>query len=223
MVHRPYNPTGLITRTYLIHINKDTKRNRGETTQTQVEQKGTKTRFRCAKPGHFAKECTAKNIQCKFCKQMGHVSAVCFRKRKSSQNQVDQTFEDDNYNEESEETEEVYTISTVKKLDSSFSSKYLSTISLQKFRKICPKIPIQDTTVRLKTYTGEEIKPIGKCAVEVNYKNQSTVHTLYVLGEDVDTILGREWFQNLKFDWKNINRLGVDGSRGYNKNLDSLI
>ncbi|GFW83352.1 retrovirus-related Pol polyprotein from transposon 412 [Trichonephila clavipes] len=71
---------------------------------------------------------------------------------------------------------------------------------LNKNRKISNK-PIKPTNIVFKTYKGDSIIPLGYVTVRVQYKNQKVNLNLYIVKENLDTILGREWLYKIHLDW----------------------
>ncbi|GFY09551.1 retrovirus-related Pol polyprotein from transposon 412 [Trichonephila clavipes] len=71
---------------------------------------------------------------------------------------------------------------------------------LNKNRKISKK-PIKPTNIVFKTYKGDSIIPLGYVTVRVQYKNQKVNLNLYIVKENLDTILGREWLYKIHLDW----------------------
>ena len=51
----------------------------------------------------------------------------------------------------------------------------LSVISEQQWKNKFPKVKLEDSSVRLRTYTGEELTIIGQAMVKVNYEDQECV------------------------------------------------
>ena len=51
---------------------------------------------------------------------------------------------------------------------------------------------------------GESMKVVGELSVIVTYGNQSKEKTLQMVPGKGPTLLGREWLQNIKLDWKAI-------------------
>ncbi|GFX19438.1 retrovirus-related Pol polyprotein from transposon 412 [Trichonephila clavipes] len=67
-------------------------------------------------------------------------------------------------------------------------------------RKISNK-QIKPTNIVFKTYKGDSIIPLGYVTVRVQYKNQKVNLNLYIVKENLDTILGREWLYKIHLDW----------------------
>ncbi|GFX09782.1 retrovirus-related Pol polyprotein from transposon 412 [Trichonephila clavipes] len=73
-------------------------------------------------------------------------------------------------------------------------------MNIGNFRKISNK-PIKPTNIVFKTYKGDSIIPLGYVTVRVQYKNQKVNLNLYIVKENLDTILGREWLYKIHLDW----------------------
>ncbi|GFS72508.1 transposon Tf2-9 polyprotein [Trichonephila clavipes] len=81
-----------------------------------------------------------------------------------------------------------------------FASKRQMRNRLNKNRKISNK-QIKPTNIVFKTYKGDSIIPLGYVTVRVQYKNQKVNLNLYIVKENLDTILGREWLYKIHLDW----------------------
>ncbi|GFU23753.1 uncharacterized protein K02A2.6 [Trichonephila clavipes] len=76
----------------------------------------------------------------------------------------------------------------------------VSVMSIGNFRKISNK-QIKPTNIVFETYKGDSIIPLGYVTVRVQYKNQKVNLNLYIVKENLDTILGREWLYKIHLDW----------------------
>ncbi|XP_072020487.1 uncharacterized protein [Amphiura filiformis] len=83
-----------------------------------------------------------------------------------------------------------------------------SLISHQEFREKFGRMPIQKTSVKFKTITGESLKVHGKVMVKVKgVDGKSEKVPLYVIGEKgkhYPSLLGRDWLTRIQLDWKRI-------------------
>lgn len=68
-----------------------------------------------------------------------------------------------------------------------------------------------ETSLKLKTYTGEDIKVLGVADVKVNYQNQWNNLPLYVVSGTGPSLLGRSWLEQLKLNWAEIHNMKVAG------------
>ena len=80
----------------------------------------------------------------------------------------------------------------------------VSLISEQQQKSLLPEATIQPSTLKLKTYTGEQMSVLGELPVEVNYEDQTANLVLVVVAGDGPRLFGRSWLQHLRLDWKTI-------------------
>jgi transposase InsO family protein len=64
--------------------------------------------------------------------------------------------------------------------------------------------PLEISNLKLKTYTGEIIRPLGVAWVNVRYNDQKAKLPIIVLEGAVPTLLGRNWLKHLVLDWKKL-------------------
>ena len=50
---------------------------------------------------------------------------------------------------------------------------------------------LNSTTVMLRTFSGEKIKPLGIASVKVDYQGQKKHHDLFVVEKGISTLFGR--------------------------------
>ena len=65
------------------------------------------------------------------------------------------------------------------------------------------ELPLHPTDVRLCTYTGVTVPVLGKLMVKVVKDKANVSLPLLVVKGAGTTLLGRDWLQKLKLDWKN--------------------
>lgn len=99
----------------------------------------------------------------------------------------------------------------------------VSTISLKQFKAKYPQKLIQPTSILLRTYTGEVIKPVGKSRVKIKYENQTTDGDIYVLNGNMDTILGRDWLTKIKINWSQLHKLTTGSEDDYKSKMQNLL
>ena len=83
----------------------------------------------------------------------------------------------------------------------------LSLISETTYSKACPSgnAPVvQKTSVRLRTYTGEELKLVGMAMVRVRCGKQEEDFKLFVVEGSGPSLLGRDWLSKIQLNWKDI-------------------
>ncbi len=67
--------------------------------------------------------------------------------------------------------------------------------------------PLQTSTARLSTYTGERISVLGQITLRVSFQQQNQSLALLVVPGTGPTLLGRDWLEKIKIDWQSINLL----------------
>ena len=68
--------------------------------------------------------------------------------------------------------------------------------------------PLQETELMLKTYTGENIIPVGVLKANVEYKDQQPLLLdLYVVKNKGPVLMGRDWLHKVRLDWYAIKSL----------------
>jgi hypothetical protein len=70
-------------------------------------------------------------------------------------------------------------------------------------------LPLDSTSVTLKTYSGEKIIPEGVMHVKVQYNNKSANLDLYVIRKGGPPLFGREWLHHFQLNWKEIKSLQI--------------
>ena len=187
------------------------------------EDKPTETPKKCYRCGgkHLASQCRFKSEQCHSCGKCGHIAKVCQSRPQSKKAQatrnsqpvhnVTDSLLDNEYQlfvvhtpnsnplkttllvEGHQLTMEINTGAAV-----SLVSKAMVNSSFMK------DLPLHPTDVRLRTYTGETVPVLGKLMVKVVKDEASVTLPLLVVKGAGTTLLGRDWLQKLKLDWKNI-------------------
>ena len=80
----------------------------------------------------------------------------------------------------------------------------VSIISDTVFSSVFELANLQETEVKLCTYSGEQLPVKGKITCEVSYNGQSYTLPLIVLVGEGPTLLGRDWIQQIRLDWSTI-------------------
>ncbi len=61
--------------------------------------------------------------------------------------------------------------------------------------------------MRLHTYTGEQVKVAGQFKMSVKYEEQEIVLPTLVIQRKCPILIGRNWLQKIKLNWRNIFQL----------------
>ena len=71
-------------------------------------------------------------------------------------------------------------------------------------KQLFPKVSLQQTSIKLRTYTDEAIPVLGEIAVEVTYQENTHALILYVVQGNGPALLGRSWLQHICLDWRSL-------------------
>ena len=71
----------------------------------------------------------------------------------------------------------------------------------------CKHIPLRATTVKLRTYNEEVLKPMGQINVKVSHNGETHEAPLLVVDGPKVSLFGRLWLQLFKLDWLSIKHL----------------
>ena len=86
----------------------------------------------------------------------------------------------------------------------------LSLISEETYKEFWPNMPLQDTTINLKTYTGTPLKVLGAMNASVSYGQQSVKLPLLIIEGTGATLMGQNWLEHIKLNWNNIHKVNPD-------------
>ena len=65
-------------------------------------------------------------------------------------------------------------------------------------------LSLQETTLKLRTYTGETLQIHGAITVDVTYNDQTVTLPLLVVEGTRPSLVGRDWLTKIRLDWGNI-------------------
>ncbi|GFR83030.1 hypothetical protein ElyMa_005966300 [Elysia marginata] len=65
---------------------------------------------------------------------------------------------------------------------------------------------LASTPVKLKTYTGEIIHPLGKTVVNITTPTQNTKQDLYIPEKGSNPIFGRDWLSQVTMNWEGLHQ-----------------
>ena len=87
----------------------------------------------------------------------------------------------------------------------------VSIVSSTIYNKLFPKLPEKPLTIRLSSYTGDPITVAGELKVTASYDQQCKQLTLYVVQGGGPCLLGRDWLQQIRLNWKSICLVQAEG------------
>ena len=81
----------------------------------------------------------------------------------------------------------------------------VSVVSLSAYERVREsRVPLEESGLRLKTYTGEIVTPEGVGRVEVDYRDQKFQLPVTVVKGNVPNLMGRDWLSRLNIQWKEL-------------------
>lgn len=72
------------------------------------------------------------------------------------------------------------------------------------YQRNFPHLPIEETNIKLKAYSGENIPLLGYVLAPVEYADQKARLTLVIVKGDRPAQMGRNWLESFKLDWSSI-------------------
>ena len=170
--------------------------------------------YRCG-GHHFQHFCPFKSSECHFCGKKGHIAKVC-RSKGAKQKELRPV----NQVTEGMACEESYSMFSIGSKPSPYKAQLsldghsvtmevdtgssVSLISKQYFNKVFGEQELTCNPAKLQTYTGGEIPVLGSLVVEVEYTDQKERLPLLVVDCEGPNIMGRDWLDKIKLDWKEI-------------------
>ena len=196
-----------------------------------------KSCYRCGAKGHQPWDCYFRDATCHKCQKKGHIQTVCqadltgkrsgngkssgkFRNRRI--HEVHHAQDDDHSDSEFDlqvahlgihavnSNEAIWVTPTVNgeplemELD---TGSAVTVISKEHYMKNFEYLKLNVTHIRLQTYTGEKIIPLGILDVTVEINKQKKELQLYVIERGGAPLFGRDWLRELKLDWRTINKI----------------
>ena len=181
------------------------------------------TCYRCGNTGHAANVCKHKSTKCNFCGKMGHLQKVCRSKGRKDANQKGvHTVEAEEYeayhifsNEDNSSPRNPYSVQlsidekqVQMEIDTGAS---VSIISSATYNDTFQDKALQPSTVKLKTYSGKELRNLGAISVKVRHHSQEMDLPLLVVEGNGPSLLGRNWLEKLNIDWQSIHVIKTGG------------
>ena len=81
----------------------------------------------------------------------------------------------------------------------------VTVMSEQRFREYFPSRSLEQSSLRLKTYTGEPMNVVGESTFGMSYADQGSKSlTLVVVSGSGPPLLGRNWLQHFVLEWSKI-------------------
>lgn len=167
---------------------------------------------------------------CRNCGKKGHIARVCKSKTRAQHQISSQESPQDDYvtlypvdgdtNSVGDGIEVLLQIAgnAVKMLLDTGAA--LTIISERQYNESLRGLPLEPSTLRLRSYTGDAIPVLGEAQVPVTYEDQTLTLPLVVVHGDRPALLGRNWLRHIRINWSNIFSLTESAARN---GLDSLL
>ena len=209
---------------------KDIQMPQTELVQQVSSAKARKPCYRCGKGFHKASECHYKDFVCNKCKKKGHLAKVCHNKKAVKAVEVESDVEQLGFH--TENTIHCVTQTTTRPLIVQLeingmqlpfevdTGAAVSLISLDTKQKFFKAVKLKETSVSLRTYTSETMQVVGTIQVQVKYGNYAGEHELFVIKGVGSSLMGRDWLQHIRLNWKS---LGIGKIQGGNLSLKQIL
>lgn len=69
------------------------------------------------------------------------------------------------------------------------------------YREYLRYVPLEDAPLKLRTYTGEMVKPMGFCYMKVQYNGHSKKLPICITKNEWPSLFGREWLESTQLNW----------------------
>ena len=182
--------------------------------------------YRCGGK-HQPAVCKFKEAECHYCKKPGHIARVCRAKAKQEKGKkpthhMEHSYESDdsvnliNHVEERNHHQPPYVVHvSLNKVPMEMevdTGAAMSLISNETFRQLqknktsqqLRKVALKPTTIRLRTYSGQQLVVLGTLKVHVRYEAQRAALSVLVVEGSGPSLLGRDWLKRLQLNWKEL-------------------
>ena len=188
------------------------------------ESKTEKPCYRCS-GNHKPDTCLFKDKECFYCKKKGYTIKVCRKRQNQSKNATHSTNQISSpapFENKTDNNDDVFEIFQLKpnanlplKVEIAVNSNPISMevdtgdstslINYASFVKICGNnTRMNPTTSRIRTYTGEIIKPKGSVEVHLDYMGQKIRETIIIVDGNYSNLLGRDILRKIKLNWNEL-------------------
>ena len=191
-------------------------------------KRGNPTCYRCGGP-HLAPACKFINSECKFCKKKGHIARVCRKAQQESKvgketNFVLQDMPEDQCadhthslcvvrDQASDPLHVQVALNTVQVemlLDTGASVSLINLPTYQMLQQHKVVAPLQNSSIQLRTYTGQPIRVLGRLPVQAEYMGKLVDVCVHVVEGDGPNLMGRDWLSLLEVNLGEVNLLKND-------------
>ncbi len=182
---------------------------------------------RCGGKNHSPDACKYKNYKCNHCNLTGHLQKVCRKKLKCSKHTQEEVCSHKSSGSRRggrvrtillifSNTPSPITVTTTVngakmpiQVDTGASLSLISEETYHTLWMADSAPTLQESKVKLKTYTGSVIVVKGILEVKVQYKYQNCNLNLVVVKGSGPSLLGRDWLKHIRLDWYQLNSVRV--------------
>lgn len=189
---------------------------RASTPSHETTSEGATTCFSCGETGHRRPQCTKTNLHCEFCGREGHVEQVCFRKKQQPVPSVkrieESNLELDDYpydefalyqlSDFSHQDEKIFVCVWIEDCPAIFeldSGSKRTLINKTLFDRLCLKVPVQPTRMKLCDYNGQPVEITGEATVRVSDRKITKANQTLLIVHNRPSVIGRDWMSALKW------------------------
>lgn len=175
----------------------------------------------CGKGKHKKRqqECPAWGKECFKCKRKNHFGNVCRQRETHFLQNRDQVSQQTSYdvdmfhNSVQNGSSMPYVcelalneVATKMEIDTGSAVTIISSTQYQVLQSPGHKpVPLEvDNLPQLRTYNGGKIKPLGRIAIKASYRGDLFSMKCLVVPGDGPNLLGRDWLEHIKLDWKQV-------------------
>ena len=187
-----------------------------------------KSCYRCGDK-HKAADCRFRTAECRKCGKKGHIARACKGKLVPAKGQprpqqkavTSAEFRPTHIVKEEEDDYSMYHVtgtpvkpllvtvsinnaSVEMEVDTGASVSIISEATYNRLWSPEDAPPLQESSVKLRTYSGEQIGVKGSTTVTVKYKEQTEQLPLVVANGSGPCLLGRDWLMTIRLDWTNL-------------------
>ena len=185
-------------------------------------------REKCARCNnyHGQRQCRFIDYVCNYCKEPGHIARAC--KKKSRRDVVSDTQQNNEVQDTQSETDilDMYRVEENKSPAYSVDVKIngtivpmiidtgasLSIINNTTYAKLIPTVQLNQSDVKLRSYTGQQLDVRGEIDVTVQYHGQTKSVPIIVAGDNRSNLFGRDLMDIFRLNWKEIFQVNVVAS-----------
>ncbi|XP_062615419.1 uncharacterized protein LOC134277149 [Saccostrea cucullata] len=173
---------------------------------------------------HSVMNCKHINSICRYCSKKVHIERACLKKKKDAERRTGKKVNFLNDNDEHDEHQfepmlHVHTVNNMNKVDPIIlklrikgqpinmeldTGSSVSIIPESFYKQNLSDVPLQGTKIKLKTFTGENISPLGTVHVPVTLNQQQGNMDLVVVRQNGPALFGRDGLSQFKVNWHEV-------------------